>query len=133
VKRSETFHRLRLLLIDVVAPIAAYHALHAAGVADLPALLAGSGVAAADALVSLAIERRVHSLQILACAMFALTGSLAFATHGPRVVSLKPSIASLAFGVYLLGLSASRRALSATWQVLIAHGSKERAARWRLA
>ncbi len=90
-------------------------------------------MAAADAVISLAIERRVRRLPIVLCVMFALTGSLAFATRDPRVVLLKPAIVSSALGAYLLAISASRRALYAALEPLIARGSAERAARWKRA
>jgi hypothetical protein len=112
------------LLIDVVAPAAAYYGLRAVGVGDLPALLAGGGIAAIDALASLAIERRWRPLPMFVCGMFIVTGALAFATHEPRVVLLKPSIVSVGFGLYLLTLSV-RPDLRDALAALDARGSDE--------
>jgi intracellular septation protein A len=117
----------------VVAPIAAYYGLRTVGVPDLPALLAGGSVAAVDALLSLAIERRVRPLPIFICVTFAVTGGLAFVTHDPRVVLLKPSLFPTAMGIYILGISVNRRSLYAALAPLIARSSEERAARWKQA
>lgn len=124
---------LRPLLIDGVAPIAAYFGLRALGVADLPALLAGGAIAAVDAIVAVVVERRLRPLPIFVCGMFAVTGGLAWLTHDPRVVLLKASIVSTGFGLYLLSLSLSRAWLQGALAPLIARGSPERAARWHAA
>jgi hypothetical protein len=121
--------RLRPLLVDAIAPIALYYGLRAAGVGDLPALLAGGGIAAVDALVSLAVERRPRPLPLFVCAMFAVSGALAFVLHDPRVVLLKPSVVSLGFGLYLLTLSA-RRDLRDVLLALGARGGDEARARF---
>jgi hypothetical protein len=124
---------LRPLLIDAVAPAAAYFGLRALGVGDLPALLTGGAIAAADAALSAVVERRLRPLPIFVCCMFAFTGALAWLTHDPRVVLLKASIVSTGFGLYLMALSLSRRWLERALSPLIDRGSPERAARWRAA
>lgn len=126
---SRASRRLRPFLINVAAPIACYFGLRAVGVADLPALLAGGSVAAADAIASLVIRRRLDGLPIFVCCMFVLTGALAWLTHDARVVLLKPSIASAAIGIYLLGLACLPSRLGQVLAPLIAHGSEARAAR----
>ncbi len=128
--RARAGQGLRALVVDGVAPIALYFGLRALGVADLPALLAGGAVAALDAILSAAVERRARPLPIFVCFMFAFTGGLAWLTHDPRVVLLKASIVASGFGLYLLALSMSRRWLEAALAPLIARGSPERAARW---
>ena len=131
MERSGVLRGLRPVLIDAVGPIAAYFGLRALGVADLPALLAGAGVAAADAMVSLAIQRRLRPLPVVVCAIFALTGALAYATHDPRMLLLKPSIVSAGLGAYLLGIAAHGPSLAAALAPVIARGSADRAQRWR--
>lgn len=128
--RADARSGLRALLIDVIAPIAAYYGLHALGVADLPALMAGGAIAALDAVFSTTVERRLRPLPIFVCCMFAFTGGLAWLTHDARVVLLKASIVAGGFGLYLLALSLSRRWLEVVLSPLIARGSPERAARW---
>ncbi|MBV9862816.1 MAG: hypothetical protein JO267_11800 [Alphaproteobacteria bacterium] len=128
-----TFFKLRPLLADAVAPLAAYYGLRSLGIADMPALLAGAGIVAADGLVSLAIERRIRLLPIVVCAMFALTGGLALAIHDARIILLKPSVITTALAIYLLTLSARQSVLYAALERLIARGSAGRAERWRQA
>lgn len=128
--RAQDLQRLRPALVDVIAPIVVYFGLRALGVGDLPALLAGGGLAAGDAIVSLAFERRLRGLPIFVCCMFALTGGLALATHDPRVVLLKASIAAVAIGLYFLVLVCWPSALGRVLSTMIARGSPERAARW---
>jgi hypothetical protein len=124
---------LRPLLVDSVAPIAAYFGLRALGVADLPALLAGGAIAALDAIVSAVLERRARPLPFFVAGMFAFTGGLAWLTHDPRVILLKASIVATGFGLYLVALSLSRALLQGALAALIARGSPERAARWHAA
>jgi hypothetical protein len=131
--RKQVFRRLRALLVDGVAPVALYYALRALGVADLPAVMAGGAVAAADALVSLAVERRLRFLPIYVCAAFVLTGAVAWATGDPRVLLVKASIATAAIGLYVLALAARPKALGRLLDPLIARGSEARAERWRAA
>ncbi|HUZ12352.1 MAG TPA: VC0807 family protein [Caulobacteraceae bacterium] len=130
---SRTFRSLRALLIDVVAPVVAYFGLRALGVAVLPALLAGGGVAALDAVLSLIIQRRLRPLPIFACCTFALTGTLAYLSGDPRLLLLKPSIASAAIGLFLLALACLPSTLDRLLSPLIARGSELRAAHWRTA
>jgi intracellular septation protein A len=124
---------LQFLLIDVVAPIVAYFGLRALGVADLPALLAGGGIAAADALVSLIVQRRLRVAPVFVCSMFVLTGSLAYLIGDARILLLKASIASSAIGFYLLTVACLPSTLGRTLAPLIARGSELRAERWRAA
>jgi hypothetical protein len=133
VRPYQRFRGLRPLLLDALAPIALYFGLTALGVADLPALLAGGAVPATHAIASLAFERRLRPLPIFVSAMFAITGALAYLTHDPRVILLKPSIVSAGFGLFLLGVASNRRWSGEVLTPLIARGDDSRARRWRAA
>jgi hypothetical protein len=124
---------LGALLIDVIAPIAVYFTLRAMAVPDFYALLAGAGVAAAHAAITLVAERRLRWLPVYVTATFVLTGALAWAVHDPRVLLLKASITAAAIGLYLVLMSMRPAALGETLTPLIARGSDERAGRWRRA
>ena len=130
MKQHGILSKLKPFLVGV-APVVAYYGLRSVGVGDVPALLAGGSVAAADALISLAIARRLRPLPICICGMFVLTGGLAFATDDARVLLLKASVVSAAIGFYLLAITARPRLLGSVLERLVARGAAERAARWK--
>jgi hypothetical protein len=125
--------RLRPLVVDAVAPITIYYVLHALGVADLPALLAGAAVPAVDALVSFALERRLRPLPIFVCGMFALTVVLALFIHDPRILLMKATLVMVGAGAWFLVTVPFRPVLYTGGATAVARGSEERAARWAAA
>lgn len=128
--RAKLRRSLRAVVVDGVAPVAAYFGLRALGVADLPALVAGGAIAALDGLASVVFQRRPRALPLFVTIMFAASATLACLTHDPRVVLLKASIVSGGFGLYLLAVMACPHWLEAALSPLIARGSPERAALW---
>lgn len=134
MKRSQALRALHPILVDVAAPIALYYGLtQFAGVADLPALLAGGGLAALDALVSAAIQRRLRLLPIFVAAMFVISGTVAYLLHDARVVLLKPSFVAAVIGLYFLSLAARRDALLTALEPALARAPEARAERLRQA
>ena len=85
MKHREIQGELKTFLVDGVMPMVAYYGLRSVGVGDVPGLLAGGSIAAADPLISIAIAGHVRRLPFYVCGMVALSGGLAFATDDPRV------------------------------------------------
>jgi hypothetical protein len=125
--------RFRPFLVDAAAPIAIFYGLRALGVADLPALLAGGTLPAADAVVSIAIERRVRPLPVFVCCMFAVTATLAIVVRDPRVLLMKQVIIFIGLGVWFLATAPFQPVLYTAAATAVARGSEERAARWEKA
>jgi hypothetical protein len=131
--RPGVFQRVRPLLIDAFAPLAIFYGPRALSVPDLPALLAGGAVPAADAVVSLMLERRVRALPVFVCCMFALTASLAVVVRDPRVLLMKEVIIFVGLGVWFLATAPFRPVLYTAAATAVAQGSEARAAQWEKA
>ncbi|HEY2710625.1 MAG TPA: VC0807 family protein [Caulobacteraceae bacterium] len=129
----QAFNRFRPFLVDALLPIAIFYGLKAINVADLPALLAGGASPAIDALISIAIERRVRLLPVFVCGMFALTAALAFFVHDPRVMLMKEVIIFVGLGIWFLATVPFQPVIYTVAATAAARGSEERAARWNKA
>jgi hypothetical protein len=97
--------RLRLmapLLIDVVAPIVVYFALHALGVGDLLALTAGGLVAGANAIATTVRRRRLDGIGLLVVLEIALSIVLLVTVRDPRILLIRPAFFAGVGGLYAL-------------------------------
>jgi hypothetical protein len=129
--------RLRLmapLLIDVVAPIVVYFALHALGVGDLLALTAGGLVAGANAIVTTVRRRRLDGVGLLVVLEIALSIVLLVTVRDPRILLIRPVFFAALGGLFALATCVVGRPLVyQTSRPLATRGDPVRAEAYALA
>ncbi|HET7094233.1 MAG TPA: VC0807 family protein [Thermomicrobiales bacterium] len=129
--------RLRLmapLLIDVVAPIVVYFALHALGVGDLLALTAGGVVAGANAIVTTVRRRRLDGVGVLVVLEIALSIVLLLTVRDPRILLIRPAFFAGVGGLFALATCVVGRPLGyQTSRPLATRGDPVRAEAYALA
>jgi hypothetical protein len=130
-------NRLRLLaplLIDVVAPIVVYFALHALGVGDLLALTAGGVVAGANAIATTVRRRRLDGIGLLVVLEIALSIVLLVTVRDPRIFLIRPAFFAGLGGLYALATCVVGRPLVyQTSRPLAVRGDPVRAEAYALA
>ncbi len=100
---------IRMMLLDVGLPLLAYYGLHAAGVSDYRALLAGTVVAGLRVAFVALRDRRLDAFAGFLMAMFAIGLALSFITGDARFMLAKDSVGTAAAGLIFLGTCAARR------------------------
>lgn len=96
---------LRGLAFDVGLPLATYYGLHLAGVADWPALLAASGVAAMRIGWDAARRRRLNLFATVMLVVFSIGLVLSLVSGDVRFLLLKESITTGCVGLVFLATS----------------------------
>lgn len=93
---------IRGLALDVGLPLVTYYVLHALGVADWPALLAASGVAAVRIGWDAARKRRLNLFATVMLVVFGIGLVLSLLSGDARFLLLKESITTGAVGLVFL-------------------------------
>jgi intracellular septation protein A len=94
---------MRMMLLDVGLPLLAYYGLHAVGVSDYRALLAGSVVAGLRVAFVALRSRRLDGFAAFLMVLFAVGLALAFVTGDARFMLAKDSIGTAVTGLIFLG------------------------------
>ncbi len=92
-----------MMLLDVGLPLLAYYGLHALGVGDYRALLAGTIVAGLRVTFVALRSRRLDGFAAFLMAMFAVGLALAFATGDAKFMLAKYSVGTAIAGLIFLG------------------------------
>ncbi|MFI6078130.1 VC0807 family protein [Actinoplanes sp. NPDC051343] len=92
----------RTLLLDVVAPLAVFYGLRAAGASPLAALVAGAVLPLAGAARDLAARRRPDGVRLFVLAVMASTVAASLITGSPRALLVRSAVLMAALGVFLL-------------------------------
>jgi hypothetical protein len=106
---------VRIMVLDVGAPVAVFYLLHALGVGDVPALLASAAPPLLNAGVTAVRERRVEPIGVavlvatLLSALLTLVGS-----GGPRELLARGAWLTAPFGLWMLATLWARRPLTFT-------------------
>lgn len=105
------------LALDVGLPLVAYYGLHLAGVADWPALLAASGVAALRICWDAARRRRLNLFATVVVVVFGIGLVLSLVSGDARFLLLKESITTGSVALVFLATSVRGTPLTlAAWQ-----------------
>lgn len=94
---------IRGLALDVGLPLVTYYVLHALGVADWPALLAATGIAAVRIAWDAARKRRLNLFATVMLVVFGIGLVLSLLSGDERFLLLKESITTGAVGLIFLG------------------------------
>lgn len=97
---------------DVGLPLVVYYGLHAAGVGDVTALLAGAAAAAARLGWVARRERRLNPFAAALLAAFGLGSVLVLISGDARILLLKGSVTTGAIGLVFLATAGGRRPLT---------------------
>ncbi len=106
-----TFGLIRMMLLDVGLPLIAYYGLHAVGVSDYRALLAGTVVAGLRVAFVALRSRRLDGFAAFLMAIFTVGIGLSFATGDARFMLAKDSVGTAVAGLVFLGTCAVGRPL----------------------
>lgn len=101
--------RLVVALFDLLAPVAVYYALRAAGFTELHALLLSALVPLARLLVDLVRGRRVDRLVLLVLALALVSAATTAATGSPEFLLAREGLITAVLGVVVLGSLARPR------------------------
>jgi len=101
--------RFNGVLLDVLAPLALFYGLRAAGVDQLLALLAGAAIPVVTGLRALAARQRIGGVRWFVLGAMAVTVVSSFITGSPRALLLRGVVLMAAFGVFLLLSVRARR------------------------
>ncbi|MEO6084209.1 MAG: VC0807 family protein [Umezawaea sp.] len=101
--------RLSGVLIDVLAPLALFYGLRAAGVNQLVALLAGAAIPVVTGLRDLVARQRIGGVRWFVLGVIATTVASALIGGSPRALLLRGAVMMAAFGVFLLVSVRARR------------------------
>jgi intracellular septation protein A len=94
---------IRMMLLDVGLPLLAYYGLHALGVSDYRALLAGTVVAGLRVAFVALRNRKLDGFAGFLMAMFAIGLALSLVTGDARFMLAKDSVGSAVAGLIFLG------------------------------
>ncbi|MFP5021040.1 VC0807 family protein [Pseudonocardia phyllosphaerae] len=123
------------VLADVVAPLAVFYGLRAAGVDAGPALLTSAVVPAVRALVTLVRHRRIAWSAALVLVLCVASAATALVTGDERVMLAREALVTAALGVALLvTVPSGRPALFALGRLVLAdagHDARSWDDRWR--
>jgi hypothetical protein len=100
------------IALDVGVPLAVYYGLHALGVGNTAALLAGGGVPVIRALVDLARRQRVDTLTVFMILIFVAGGLLALLSGNPRFLVAKESFGTGIGGLWIIWSAFTSRPLT---------------------
>jgi hypothetical protein len=101
--------QLLSLSVVVVAPIAVYYWLHAAGASNLVALAVGAAVPGAAAAVHLVRERTVDTVAVVVMATMVVTAGLSFVTGSTRFLLARDGWMTGLWGLWFLFSARSSR------------------------
>jgi hypothetical protein len=103
---------VRTSALDVAAPLAVFYGLHAAGVGDVPALLASAVPPLLNAVLTAVRERRADpiALAVVAATLLSMLASLV-GSGGPRELLARGVWLTAPFGLWLLASAFTRRPL----------------------
>ncbi|HEX3778704.1 MAG TPA: VC0807 family protein [Pseudonocardiaceae bacterium] len=90
------------VLLDLVIPVAGYYLLHALGMSTFLALTVSGAATGINALFNTVRQRRLDAIGLLVVLEIALSVTLLFSTHDPRIALLKPGFYTAAAGMYAL-------------------------------
>ncbi|HEY7305322.1 MAG TPA: VC0807 family protein [Bryobacteraceae bacterium] len=100
-------------LLDIVAPIATYFALHRLlGLSDFWALIAGSFISVFTTAVNTIRRKRLDRVGVLVLLEIGASIALLFVTRDPRLLLVKPSFYTAIAGVYMIATSFRGRPLT---------------------
>jgi hypothetical protein len=102
-------HALRSLVIDMVAPIAVYYGVRAAGGGVWLALIAGGAVTATGVLAGLLIRRELDTMGFLVLAALAVSAAFSLVTGSPRALLARDGLLTAAWAGYLYVSLLARR------------------------
>lgn len=102
-------HAMRSMLVDIVAPIAAYYSIRAAGGAVWLALIAGGIMPAIGVLAGLRTRRRVDSMGFLVLAALAASAAFSLITGSPRALLARDGLLTAAWAGYMYVSLLARR------------------------
>ena len=94
--------RFNGVLIDVLAPLALFYGLRAAGVDQLLALLAGAAIPVVTGVRALAARERIGGVRWFVLGAMAVTVAGSFISGSPRALMLRGVVLMAALGVFLL-------------------------------
>ena len=101
--QPSTVGLIRMMLLDVGLPLLAYYGLHAVGVGDYRALLAGTVVAGLGVAFVALHNRRLDGFAAFLMAVFTVGLALSFATGDARFMLAKDSVGTAVAGLIFLG------------------------------
>jgi len=101
--------RFNGVLVDVLAPLALFYGLRAAGVDQLLALLAGAVIPVVTGLRAVAAGQRVGGVRWFVLGAMAVTVAGSFISGSPRALLLRGVVLMAALGVFLLVTVWARR------------------------
>lgn len=104
-------HALRMLLIDMVAPIVIYYGVRAAGGSIWLALIAGGVVPVVSVVAGMLTRHRANAMGLLVLAALAASAALSLMTGSPRALLARDGLLTGAWAAYMyLSLLARRPA-----------------------
>ncbi|MEV4052872.1 VC0807 family protein [Amycolatopsis sp. NPDC049688] len=101
--------RFNGILVDVLAPLALFYGLRAAGVNQLLALLAGAAIPVVTGLRDLTAGQRIGGVRWFVLGAMAVTVAGSFISGSPRALLLRSVVLMAALGVFLLVTVWARR------------------------
>ncbi|MGH3181896.1 MAG: VC0807 family protein [Streptosporangiaceae bacterium] len=97
------------MVIDVVAPVAAYYGLRAAGASVWLALVAGAVVPAISVLAGVLTRRRIDAMGFLVLAAIAVSAAVSLVTGSPRDLLARDGLITGAWAGYMYVSLLARR------------------------
>lgn len=92
----------RTLVIDVIAPLALFYGLRAAGTNQLLALIAGAVLPAANALREMTTQKRISGIRLFVLGVMASTVAASVITGSPRALLIRSAVLMGALGAFLV-------------------------------
>lgn len=122
--------RVAPLLIDVVAPIAVYYALHAAGVHDAVALGVGALIPGVSTGGKAIRSKKLDQLGLFMTLMLVVGVALVFVTGNPRLILVKPALFVGAAGIFCFISLAGKPFMMTVAKPMATEGDKRLEALW---
>jgi uncharacterized membrane protein YfcA len=117
----------RVLLIEVVAPLAIFYGLRAAGVDQLWALLAGVAIVIASGLHQAISERRIGGVRLFVLGLMIFSVMLTAVTGSPRALLIRSALGMAALGLFLLASLRARHPFLFTAAQLVLPADRQQA------
>lgn len=90
------------LLVEVIAPLAAFYGLRALGADPLVALAAGAAITAANAVRRIVAERRIGGVQVFVLATMVISLLMALVSGNARILLVRNGWGTAALGIWIL-------------------------------
>ena len=100
------------LAADIGIPVVAYYALHALGVGDAPALVAGAGLAGLRVVWVAVRDRRLNPFALTVLAALTVSAGLVLVSGDPRFLLLKASLVTAVIAVVFLATARTARPMT---------------------